>query len=166
MIKKTVLVIVLIVTLSAAAYFAWKKGLFSFLFTSDESKETESKPSVTDFYFALTGALSKLGNNPYNEKENAADSSTPAVPTQGTSGNTVAAHTEYSPEQDAIDLFLAMRGMGTDEETIYNIFTDRTNEQKKAIAARYRQKYNRDLLKQIESELTPAEFKMLIPYLE
>ena len=59
----------------------------------------------------------------------------------------------YNPEQDCAALMKAMKGIGTDEDAIIKIVCNRTNEQRQLIKQHYVQKYSKDLIKQLKSEL-------------
>ena len=77
----------------------------------------------------------------------------------------------FNPEMDCAALRGAMRGLGTDEDTIINIICSRNNLQRQEIKRYYISAYGRDLIKDLKSELsgnfenvviamfqTPAEF--------
>jgi len=77
----------------------------------------------------------------------------------------------FNPEMDCAALRNAMRGLGTDEDTIINIICSRNNLQRQEIKRYYITAYGRDLIKDLKSELsgnfenvviamfqTPAEF--------
>ena len=59
----------------------------------------------------------------------------------------------YNPDKDCADLMKAMKGFGTDEDAIIKIVCNRTNEQRQLIKQHYIQKYSKDLIKQLKSEL-------------
>ena len=56
-------------------------------------------------------------------------------------------------EQDAADLRKAMKGMGTDEDAIIKIVANRTNAQRQQIKESYNKQFNRDIIKDLKSEL-------------
>ena len=56
-------------------------------------------------------------------------------------------------EQDAKDLKAAMKGLGTDEDKIIKIVANRTQKQRVAIKDFYQKLYNKDLIKDLKSEL-------------
>ena len=56
-------------------------------------------------------------------------------------------------EQDAADLRKAMKGMGTDEDAIIKIVANRTNAQRQKIKESYNKQFNRDIIKDLKSEL-------------
>jgi protein required for attachment to host cells len=56
-------------------------------------------------------------------------------------------------EQDAKDLKQAMKGLGTDEDTIIKIVANRTQKQRVAIKNHYQKLYNKDLIKDLKGEL-------------
>ena len=58
-----------------------------------------------------------------------------------------------SIEQDAADLRKAMKGMGTDEAAIIKIVANRTQKQRVQIKDSYSKQFNRDLIKDLKSEL-------------
>ena len=58
-----------------------------------------------------------------------------------------------SIDQDAADLRKAMKGMGTDEATIIKIVANRTQKQRVQIKESYSKQFNRDLIKDLKSEL-------------
>ena len=56
-------------------------------------------------------------------------------------------------EQDAADLRKAMKGIGTDEDAIIKIVANRTNAQRQQIKESYNKQFNRDIIKDLKSEL-------------
>ena len=58
-----------------------------------------------------------------------------------------------SIEQDAADLRKAMKGVGTDEAAIIKIVANRTQKQRIQIKESYEKQFNRDLIKDLKSEL-------------
>ena len=56
-------------------------------------------------------------------------------------------------DQDCHALRKAMKGLGTDEDLIISILTNRNNEQRYMIKQRYKTLLNRDLIKDLKSEL-------------
>ncbi|XP_078488877.1 intermediate filament IF-Fb isoform X3 [Ciona intestinalis] len=69
-------------------------------------------------------------------------------------GGTVRPIKPFHPLGDAELLYKAMQGLGTDEETISEILTKRTKAQRLVIAKHYEEKYKKELLKDLESELS------------
>ncbi|KAM9496797.1 annexin A6 isoform 1-T1 [Clarias gariepinus] len=78
---------------------------------------------------------------------------------------------DFDPASDAQDLRKAMKGFGTDEDTIINIVTNRSNAQRQEIRHVFKSLLGRDLMADLKSELsknlcrlimglmmTPAEF--------
>ena len=66
----------------------------------------------------------------------------------------------YSPvEYDAIELFKAFKGMGSDEDAISEIIGSRSNERLNEIAKFYKLKYNEDLEERLKSE-TSGDYKV------
>ena len=61
----------------------------------------------------------------------------------------------------AVSLRNAMKGAGTDEEALIEIITPQSNEQIKAIVAKYKELYGRNLEKDIDLELS-GDFKRLL----
>ncbi len=57
-------------------------------------------------------------------------------------------------EHDAIALREAMKGLGTDEEAIIRITTSKTNQERIQIRTTYKATFGRDLIKDLESELS------------
>ncbi|XP_055328859.1 annexin A4-like [Paramacrobiotus metropolitanus] len=60
----------------------------------------------------------------------------------------------FHPEDDAKALQKAMKGFGTDEKAIINLLTKRTNQQRQIIAEAYQTLFNKDLAKDLKSELS------------
>jgi hypothetical protein len=56
-------------------------------------------------------------------------------------------------EKDAEDLRKAMKGTGTDENTIIKIVANRTQKQRIEIKESYKKKFDRDLINDLKSEL-------------
>ncbi|MCJ8735630.1 hypothetical protein PDJAM_G00249350 [Pangasius djambal] len=84
---------------------------------------------------------------------------------------TVLPCSDFDPASDAQDLRKAMKGFGTDEDTIINIVTKRSNAQRQEIRQVFKSLLGRDLMADLKSELsknlcrlimglmmTPAEF--------
>lgn len=59
----------------------------------------------------------------------------------------------FRASEDAEILRGAMRGLGTDEETIIALLTSRSNSQRQAIKESYEQQYERDLIEDLKGEL-------------
>ncbi|KAK3592742.1 hypothetical protein CHS0354_016498 [Potamilus streckersoni] len=81
-----------------------------------------------------------------------------------TSGNffeTLKALLMRPAEYDAYQLRKAMKGLGTDEDVLIEILCTRSNAQIKEIIKMYKEKYNRDLEKDIVSD-TSGNFKRLL----
>lgn len=79
-------------------------------------------------------------------------------------GSTPSAAGGLSPEmltQIARRLREAMAGWGTDEEAIYSALSGRTRAQAEAIAGTYRALYGRNLVSDLQDELTEGELKRL-----
>jgi annexin A7/11 len=58
-----------------------------------------------------------------------------------------------SLEKDAEDLRDAMKGLGTNEDKIIKIVANRTQKQRLEIQKIYKEKFNRDLIKDLKDEL-------------
>ena len=56
--------------------------------------------------------------------------------------------------QDAADLRKAMKGLGTDEAAIIKIIANRTSQQRQLIKNSFNKQFNRDLIKDLKSELS------------
>jgi hypothetical protein len=59
-----------------------------------------------------------------------------------------------TPSQDAENLRKAMKGFGTDEDTIIKIIANRTNKHRLKIIEEYKSKFDRDLIDDLKSELS------------
>ncbi|XP_052011031.1 annexin A5-like [Xyrauchen texanus] len=59
----------------------------------------------------------------------------------------------FNAKQDAELLRKAMKGIGTDEDTILMLLTARSNDQRQEIKAAYKKAYGKDLVKDLRSEL-------------
>lgn len=66
---------------------------------------------------------------------------------------TVRAASNFNAEEDAGNLRKAMKGLGTNEKAIIDILTHRSNSQRQLIAQSFNQLFNRDLIKDLKSEL-------------
>ena len=60
----------------------------------------------------------------------------------------------FDSERDAKALRKAMKGFGTDEKAIINILCYRANEQRQAIALKFKSAYGRDLVEDLKSEIS------------
>ncbi|XP_048797247.1 annexin A5 isoform X2 [Lagopus muta] len=74
---------------------------------------------------------------------------------------TVTAFSPFDARSDAEALRKAMKGMGTDEETILKILTSRNNAQRQEIASAFKTLFGRDLVDDLKSELT-GKFETLM----
>uniref|UniRef100_A0AAY4BK45 Annexin n=1 Tax=Denticeps clupeoides TaxID=299321 RepID=A0AAY4BK45_9TELE len=59
----------------------------------------------------------------------------------------------FNAKQDADLLKKAMKGIGTDEDTILMLLTSRSNDQRQEIKAAYKKSHGKDLVKELKSEL-------------
>lgn len=66
---------------------------------------------------------------------------------------TVVPYDDFNAEEDAKALKQAFKGFGTDEDTVIEIITKRSNEQRREIAATFKTMYGKDLMKELKSEL-------------
>ncbi|KAF4531933.1 hypothetical protein B566_EDAN000962 [Ephemera danica] len=67
----------------------------------------------------------------------------------------------FYPRQDAEVLRRAMKGIGTDEKAIITILVERTNKQRLEIGEEFKKSYDKDLLKNLKSELS-GDFRDLV----
>ncbi|XP_051869765.1 annexin A6 isoform X2 [Pristis pectinata] len=73
----------------------------------------------------------------------------------------VKASQNFSANQDAETLYNAMKGIGSDKETIIDLLTSRSNAQRQQIYTSYKTLYGRDLIADLKYELT-GKFERLI----
>jgi annexin A7/11 len=67
-----------------------------------------------------------------------------------------------NPDEDAKDLRDAMKGIGTDEKVLIKIICNRSRQQLAAVSAAFKQRYGKDLVKEIKSETSGWFRKVLI----
>jgi annexin A6 len=67
----------------------------------------------------------------------------------------------FNANDDCESLRKAMKGFGTDEKTIIEIISKRSNSQRQELKSVYKQMHGRDLLKDLQSELS-GDFKSSI----
>uniref|UniRef100_A0A1B0BRY4 Annexin n=1 Tax=Glossina palpalis gambiensis TaxID=67801 RepID=A0A1B0BRY4_9MUSC len=67
----------------------------------------------------------------------------------------------FDPVKDAHDLRKAMKGFGTDEDTLINIICRRSNEQRQEIQRQYKTHFGKDLIEDVKSE-TSGNFQRLL----
>ena len=73
----------------------------------------------------------------------------------------------YTPtDYDCYQIYKAVEGLGTNEETLIEIIASRTNEELNKIKQRYPQMYQRDLIELIKSETSGHLQKILITLLQ
>ncbi|XP_070545070.1 annexin A5-like [Ptychodera flava] len=60
----------------------------------------------------------------------------------------------FDAEEDAEILRKAMKGIGTDEQAIINLIVSRSNEQRQRIKLQFKTMFGKDLIKDLESELS------------
>lgn len=60
---------------------------------------------------------------------------------------------DFNATEDAATLRKAMKGLGTDEDTIIDILTSRSNRQRQSIEAEFKREYGRDLIEDLKDEL-------------
>jgi len=68
-------------------------------------------------------------------------------------GGTIRPKNPFDADEDAEALHKAIKGAGTDEDTVIGILTTRTKSQRRQISVRYMAKYKKDLLKELEGEV-------------
>eukprot|EP00918_Siedleckia_nematoides_P062849 GHVU01136905.1.p1 GENE.GHVU01136905.1~~GHVU01136905.1.p1 ORF type:complete len:320 (+),score=57.14 GHVU01136905.1:151-1110(+) len=74
---------------------------------------------------------------------------------------TVFPNVDFDPEARAVELKEAMKGLGTEEETIIRILTDHSNEQRQTIRDTFKTCYGEDLIDELKSELS-GDFEQTI----
>ncbi|MGH0130282.1 UNVERIFIED_CONTAM: hypothetical protein FKN15_057042 [Acipenser sinensis] len=74
---------------------------------------------------------------------------------------TVVEFPDFNPSSDAEVLYNAMKGFGSDKETILELITSRSNAQRQEICAAYKSQYGKDLIGDLKYELT-GKFERLI----
>ncbi|KAJ8246571.1 hypothetical protein GJAV_G00252920 [Gymnothorax javanicus] len=67
----------------------------------------------------------------------------------------------FNATSDAETLYNAMKGMGSDKETILDLITSRSNAQRQEISAAYKSLFGKDLIADLKYELT-GKFERLI----
>ncbi|XP_069052262.1 annexin A6 isoform X1 [Lepisosteus oculatus] len=68
---------------------------------------------------------------------------------------------DFDPSSDAEVLYKAMKGIGSDKDTILDLITSRSNAQRQEICAAYKSHYGKDLIGDLKYELT-GKFERLI----
>ncbi|KAK7821416.1 hypothetical protein U0070_015882, partial [Myodes glareolus] len=68
---------------------------------------------------------------------------------------------DFDPNQDAEALYTAMKGFGSDKESILELITSRSNKQRQEICQSYKSLYGKDLIADLKYELT-GKFERLI----
>ncbi|XP_041079836.1 annexin A6-like isoform X3 [Polyodon spathula] len=74
---------------------------------------------------------------------------------------TVVDFPDFNPSSDAEALYNAMKGLGSDKDTILELITSRSNAQRQEICAAYKSQYGKDLIGDLKYELT-GKFERLI----
>ncbi|XP_074147929.1 annexin A6 isoform X2 [Sminthopsis crassicaudata] len=69
---------------------------------------------------------------------------------------------DFDPEADAKALRKAMKGLGTDEDTIIDIVTHRSNDQRQQIRQTFKSHYGRDLMADLKSEISGNLAKLIL----
>ncbi|XP_078532974.1 annexin A5 [Lissotriton helveticus] len=68
---------------------------------------------------------------------------------------------DFNDKEDAETLRQAMKGLGTDEDTILKLLISRSNKQRQQIALAYKTQFGRDLIEDLKSELS-GKFETLL----
>jgi len=68
-------------------------------------------------------------------------------------GGTIRPKNPFDPDEDAEALHKAIKGAGTNVDVVIAILTSRTKSQRTQICVRYKLKYQKDLLKELEAEV-------------
>ncbi|XP_033617653.1 annexin A6 [Fukomys damarensis] len=76
------------------------------------------------------------------------------VPLKPTMKGTVRPTSDFNPDADAKALRKAMKGLGTDEDTIIDIITHRSNAQRQQIRQTFKSHFGRDLMADLKSEVS------------
>lgn len=84
----------------------------------------------------------------------------------GDLGRTIQAMYKTPVDYDASELYKAMKGAGTDEDTLIEIIGSRSNSQLKAIIQRYKELYKTDLEADIVSECSGDLKRLLVSLLQ
>uniref|UniRef100_A0A8C4QK78 Annexin n=1 Tax=Eptatretus burgeri TaxID=7764 RepID=A0A8C4QK78_EPTBU len=72
----------------------------------------------------------------------------------------------FDPQRDAAVLRKAMRGFGTDEKAIIDVVARRSNQQRQQVLLAFKTAYGKDLLKELESELSGNFLKVVLGLME
>ncbi|KAK6475709.1 annexin A6-like isoform X3, partial [Huso huso] len=75
---------------------------------------------------------------------------------------TVQPAANFNPDSDAQALRKAMKGFGTDEDTIIDIVTHRSNAQRQEILQKYKSLLGRDLMADLKSELSGSLCRLIL----
>ncbi|KAK1161252.1 annexin A6-like isoform X1, partial [Acipenser oxyrinchus oxyrinchus] len=75
---------------------------------------------------------------------------------------TVQPAANFNPDSDAQALRKAMKGFGTDEDTIVDIVTHRSNAQRQEILQKYKSLLGRDLMADLKSELSGSLCRLIL----
>lgn len=69
---------------------------------------------------------------------------------------------DFNPSSDAEVLYNAMKGLGSDKETILELITSRSNAQRQEICAAYKSQYGKDLIGDLKYELTGKLERLIV----
>ncbi|XP_036684093.1 annexin A8 isoform X3 [Balaenoptera musculus] len=76
-------------------------------------------------------------------------------------GVSVKSSPHFNPDPDAETLYKAMKGIGTNEQAIIDVLTQRSNAQRQQIAKSFKAQFGKDLTETLKSELS-SNFERLI----
>eukprot|EP00732_Lithocolla_globosa_P003328 Lithocolla_globosa_v1_NODE_2622_length_1930_cov_8.440000.p1 type:complete len:365 gc:universal NODE_2622_length_1930_cov_8.440000:1131-37(-) len=113
--------------------------------TRDELKEERKEAKEED---------EKEAQRKREEEKNASNRPEKLTPT-------VVGPETFDPQSDAAVLRKATKGLGTDEQAIISVLANRTNKQLQDIRRAYKQKYEKDVVKEIEDD-TSGDFQKLL----
>ncbi|XP_028030382.1 annexin B9-like isoform X1 [Bombyx mandarina] len=117
-----------------------------------------SQPQTDHGFRSQPGSI--YGNQSHPPNQFGINQSRP-VPVVPKSRPTVFPVNPFNPREDAGVLRKAMKGFGTDEKSIIQVLTKRSNEQRLRIALEFKTLYGKDLISDIKSE-TSGKFEDLL----